>query len=101
MQLHLNKLPRHTFRTVFQRLGYHPDANLKSGDESYSRRLNGNTYPRYHVYINPQADSSVVVNLHLDMKRPSYAGSHAHSAEYDGDLVSSEMRRLAAVLQSS
>lgn len=94
MQLQLHNLPAQTFRTVFQRLGYHPDANRKTGDESYSRRLRGGTYPRFHAYINPRPDGSVVINLHLDMKKPSYAGSHAHNAEYDGELVMAEYERI-------
>lgn len=98
MQLHLKKLPVNTFRTVFQRLGYHPDANLKTGDESYSRRLGRGTYPRFHVYINPRDDGSIMLNLHLDMKRPSYAGSHAHNAEYESDHVETELQRLKKFL---
>jgi len=33
-------------------------------------------------------------NLHLDQKQPSYAGAHAHNAEYEGEIVEREIERL-------
>lgn len=91
--------PSHTFRTLFRHLGYHPDANRRTGDESYSRRLGRGTYPRFHVYVHIQTDGSIVLNLHLDMKKPSYVGHHAHNAEYEGELVKAEHDRLAKFFQ--
>ncbi|MFH0951606.1 MAG: hypothetical protein V1838_00245 [Patescibacteria group bacterium] len=94
MKLRLTRELSDNFRNVFRRLGYSPDANVKSGDESYSRRISGGQYPRYHVYINPQPDNTTIFSLHMDMKKPSYQGSHAHSAEYEGELVAQEIARI-------
>lgn len=67
--------------------------------DSFVRRLTRMDYPRFHVYLKEEPDR-VIINLHLDQKKPSYAGSgaHAHSGEYDGELVVGEIARLKDVL---
>ena len=66
--------------------------------DSFVRLLTRNSYPRFHVYLKEEKDR-VSVNLHLDQKKPSYGGgTHAHSGEYDGELVKGEMNRLKSLL---
>lgn len=60
--------------------------------QSFVRRLARNDYPRFHVYIEGQ-----YINLHLDQKQASYEGFHAHSGEYDGDVVEREGERIVEV----
>lgn len=50
-------------------------------------------FPRFHVYIEDQGES-VIFDLHLDQKRPSYEGSSMHSGEYDGTAVEREAARI-------
>lgn len=76
--------------------GYHPEANRRTGEVSYVRSLGGE-FPRFHIYIEERADGWNV-NLHLDQKKPSYESAHAHSGEYDGEVVSEEAARLKHVL---
>ena len=45
---------------------------------SFVRRLAGEDYPRFHIYARPEETHNLVINLHLDQKRPSYEGSSAH-----------------------
>src|SRR3989338_10126679 len=40
------------------------------------------------------------LNLHLDQKKPSYAGAHAHNAEYEGELVEAEGKRLEGLIKN-
>lgn len=80
---------------VMQKAGYHFFRDPKSKKESYVSRLSRDYYPRFHVYFHGNK-SGTELDLHLDMKKPSYAGSHAHSGEYDGKLVEEEMERLKA-----
>ena len=66
----------------------------ETGEESSCmRRLSGYDYPRYHAYVKKDG-AALVINLHIDQKKPSYGGSRAHSGEYDGDLVEREMERI-------
>ncbi len=80
-------------RNLMRRLGY--GEHRGHGDQlSYARRISGQPFPRYHAYVEDK-DGGIQVNLHVDQKEASYTGSSAHSGEYEGPLVASEMRRLA------
>lgn len=66
----------------------------QEGDEmSYIRTPGANDYPRFHVYLKSE-NNSLVINLHLDQKRPVYQGAAAHAGEYDGELVENEAQRI-------
>lgn len=85
----------------FMRLiGYKPVANTARGEINCMRSLGGD-YPRFHAYVKENPDGSFLFNLHLDQKKPSYEGSHAHSGEYDGELVEGEKRRIEYKAESA
>jgi len=76
--------------------GYAFDREVQNNggtEASCMRRLSGHDYPRYHAYIKKE-ETTLVINLHIDQKKPSYEGSRAHSGEYEGDLVEREMERI-------
>ena len=84
---------------VMRRAGYRADhRDASTGQDSFVRRLRGAEYPRFHVYGSKHGDE-LLLNLHLDQKKPSYTGSHAHSGEYDGDLVEREAERIQKLIQ--
>jgi hypothetical protein len=71
----------------------------QGGERSFARSLNwGHFYPRFHVYLN-SLQEALEINLHLDMKKPSYEGTTAHSGEYDGRLVEEEARRIKSMAE--
>ncbi len=74
---------------VIRRAGYGLVRDPRNPHESYSRRLGGGIYPRFHVYLEGE-----YINLHLDQKQASYEGSSAHSGEYDGETVERESDRI-------
>lgn len=80
---------------LIRRCGYGKIFDLKNGKVSYTRKLGSGLYPRFHVYLK-EKDDYFTVSLHLDQKKASYEGSHAHSGEYDGELVTNEARRITA-----
>lgn len=57
-----------------------------------------NGYPRFHIYSRMEGED-LVLNLHLDQRRPIYEGAVAHSGEYDGELVEKEVERIKQILQ--
>lgn len=74
--------------------GYVFVLDRKTGKESYMRRLGRDNYPRLHMYIKPEGEK-LILDVHLDQKQPSYAGSaHMHNAEHDGPVVEGEIERL-------
>ena len=79
--------------TVFMRSRGYSFDRAENNELSFVKRVNGGDFPRFHVYVHLE-NGSLVVNLHIDQKKPSYTGSHAHSGEYDGSLVEKEAERI-------
>ena len=80
-------------KVFLRHCGYHEFYDYKTGKASFVRRLGRHVYPHFHIYIEEE-DDRLIFNLHLDQKKPSYAGSSAHSGEYDGELVEKEAERI-------
>ena len=83
-------------QTILQRLrrlGYAPYRN-RQGEESFVRRIQGNEFPRFHLYITTEATTSVVCSIHLDQTAPVYATGNAHRGEYDSPAVQNEVDRI-------
>ena len=78
---------------LLRQAGYSYLMDRNSGQESFVRPLGRGYYPRFHLYLEKRPGQTVL-NLHLDQKQASYAGAHAHNAEYEGELVEEEMRRI-------
>lgn len=98
MKLKLNKKSsKDNVAQLMRRAGYNFIRSVAGGEEmSFQRALEYGGWPRFHVYVKDEGDF-LVINLHLDQKRPSYAGSAAHNAEYDSELTRAEMERIKAL----
>ncbi|MEK7077390.1 MAG: hypothetical protein AAB967_04145, partial [Patescibacteria group bacterium] len=86
---------------ISRRLGYKPRALTQKGEMDCVRPLQGNNYPRFHLYIKEgtfEGKEVLIFNLHLDQKKPSYEGAAAHSGDYDGEVVQEEAERIKGVL---
>ncbi len=69
---------------------------------SFIRRIGTTDYPRFHIYLTDEKTSNkIILNLHLDQKKPRYSGVRAHSAEYDGRVVKKEAERIKTLLNSA
>ena len=79
-------------RNLLRRAGYGEKPGYQ-GQMSYTRRLGGGNYPRFHIYFDAY-QNGFQINLHLDQKQPSYGDNHAHSGEYEGKLVAQEGTRI-------
>ena len=82
---------------LLKRAGYGYIYSRATGHGSFVRRLTRDHYPRLHMYVEERGDQ-IFLSLHLDQKRASYKGSHAHNAEYDGEVVEREIKRLQEVI---
>lgn len=90
-------LPLHT---ALNRCGYATSRDPNVRETSFVRRLGSYFYPRFHLYIGAVGNGQAQLNLHLDMKQPSYGQGHAHSGEYDGEQVEAEAARIRATVAS-
>lgn len=98
MKLIINKDKLNTTPEQFlRRAGYGFIRDRRSDKDSFVRRLGSFHYPRLHMY-HKEKDDQIIFNLHLDQKQASYAGAHAHNAEYDGELVEAEINRLKKLI---
>ena len=85
-------------RNLLRRAGYALHAT-REGKVSYVKRIHGDEYTRFHLYINKEEPGTLMeLSLHLDEKRPSYEGSTAHSGEYEGPLIEEERDRILGTL---
>lgn len=91
--------PRETPRLLARQLGYAEFIDHRTGQTSYVRRLAGNFYPRFHLYLE-EKNGQLIFNLHLDQKQASYQGCSAHSGEYDGAVVEREGERIKKEMDS-
>ena len=90
-----------------RQVGYAPEktsyvpragATAQASENKFHRLLSGRPYPKFHLYCTLSADAkSATVNLHLDQKKPSYKGTHAHAAEHDGPVVETEAARIQSL----
>ncbi len=83
---------------ILRRAGYAPYIN-KEGVQSFSRRLHGTDFPRFHLYINEEDEHTITCSLHLDQKAPSYMGARAHGGDYDSETVQQEAERIKASVE--
>ena len=81
---------------LLRRCGY---GQVRTREVSYTKRLSGAEYPRFHAYIEESSDG-FTVNLHIDQKKPSYGSNTAHSGEYEGELVEREADRIKQTIES-
>ncbi|MEK7211958.1 MAG: hypothetical protein AAB731_04965 [Patescibacteria group bacterium] len=96
MKIELKNI-KDTPRNTMRRLGYAEHYDRATNQFSYVRRFEREFYPRFHVYVEERAGETVI-NLHLDMKKPSYVGSRAHSGEYEGPLLERERERILGII---
>jgi hypothetical protein len=81
---------------LMRRLGYQPLRRTADGELSCVRRLGGD-YPRFHIYLK-EDPKTIVINIHLDQKKPSYEGTHAHGGDYDSETIRGEADRILNTL---
>jgi hypothetical protein len=84
---------------ITRQIGYHSlGKNEARLEYVFVRLINGDRYPRFHLYIKTE-NGDLIFDLHLDQKAPSYAGTAAHSGEYDTEVVKKEAERIKQILQ--
>ena len=96
----ITKKPNESIINLVRKIGYIPKEVV--GEEfNLVRQIHGRAYPRFHIYLKEDREKNLLFfNLHLDQKKPSYAGSHAHSGEYTGKVVEDETERIKKIIEN-
>lgn len=91
--------PGENIYATMRKVGYHPlGVDLNTGEQIFSRRLGLEKYPHFHVYIAEGKSGKIIINLHLDQKKPVYKGAPAHSGEYRGPVLEKEAARIKKIV---
>jgi hypothetical protein len=95
MEFTLNKnLLKENVYNLVRKSGYRfQERDDKNSELIFVRPLNRSGYPRFHLYIK-NTEENLIFDLHLDQKKPIYRGAHAHSGEYEGEVVEKEVERI-------
>ncbi|MFA5069839.1 MAG: hypothetical protein WC528_01005 [Patescibacteria group bacterium] len=93
MKIYLKKTFADNTPTLLKKCGYHYTGEFR-GESGFARRAGAGIYPQFHIYVNQDTDEELILNLHFDAKKPSYAGSSMHSGEYDTEIVKDEADRI-------
>ena len=78
---------------LMRKIGY-----LFQKENQFVKPLERSDYPRFHLYIKENKEE-IILNLHLDQKRPVYKTAHDHAAEYEGKVVETEAQRIKQILR--
>ena len=98
MKILFTGIPKLQPRVLMMKAGY-GEKITRLGKVSYTRRLRGTEFPRFHAYLDIK-EKAFQINLHLDQKGACYAGTSAHSGEYDGKLVELEGERIKEIIDT-
>lgn len=98
MKIIINEKLKDTARNLLRRCGYAEIFDFRGQETSYVKRLSREFYPRFHAYPQETPEGGLTINLHLDMKKPSYEGFTAHSGEYEGPLLDKEAERVKSII---
>ena len=96
MTFRINNL-KYNVHDLVRKFGYRPLAVTEKGELNCVRPMQGQNYPRFHIYLVEKPDV-LTFNIHLDQKKPSYEGSTAHGGDYDGEVVRDEVERIKEVI---
>ncbi len=99
MKIYFEKKFKENPETIIRRSGYAKIFDRRSNQTSYVRRLSNNFYPRFHMYAE-ETDNQLILNIHLDQKKPSYKKQTAHSADYSGETIEREVERIKKFFES-
>lgn len=89
---------------ALRRCGYGFEREHSASQEvSATRQFARGDFPRLHIYAKfvrsaDGAGNDLLINLHLDQKKPSYGRHTAHSGEYEGPLIDEELKRIQNIL---
>jgi hypothetical protein len=98
MTFHIKK-GKENLLVLIRKAGYIPTSySFATKDEfNFIKPLSGRKgqYPRFHIYVEENFEKGdYIFNLHLDQKKASYGKYSDHSAEYEGEIIEKEARRI-------
>ncbi len=83
----------HSPENILRNCGYFSIFDPKTQKGSFVRKITGNHYPRFHLYLK-EVNNELIFDLHLDQSKTVYARAKAHNADYESPEVKQELVRI-------
>ncbi|MFH2105210.1 MAG: hypothetical protein ABII72_03160 [Parcubacteria group bacterium] len=90
--------PRFNETYLARRCGYKPWRDPRSGSMGYIRRLGRGYYPRFHIKTRRDPGAALVLDLHLDARRPMHRKGVRSFEDEESRVVQVEAARIQSLL---
>ena len=98
MKIKFEKKFRDNPKTLLRRCGYKPWYDPKHGREGFIRRLTLAYYPRFHIFYEFDKNQRLILDLHLDARRPMHKKGIRTYEDKESEIVREEAERIQALL---
>ncbi|MEW6407169.1 MAG: hypothetical protein AB1465_00565 [Patescibacteria group bacterium] len=98
MLIHFAKKFSQTPQVLLRRCGYIPWRDRFSGEIKFIRRLTLAFYPRFHIIYSFSAVGNLILDLHLDSRRPMHKIGIRTSESGESAVVQKEAERIKKIL---
>lgn len=98
MEIKFNKKFSNNPKTLLRRCGYKPWYDPIKGREAYIRRLTLAFYPRFHIFWHYDQNNFLVIDLHLDSRRPFHRIGVRSFEDEESRVVRDEAERIRLIL---
>jgi RNA 3'-terminal phosphate cyclase len=97
MKIKIEK-PRYNVKYLMRRCGYTPWRDPRTGKERFIRRLGRGYYPRFHVKASYDNQYNLILDLHLDARRPMHKRGIRTYENVESEVVRREAERIRNLL---
>lgn len=92
------KNPRQNPVALIRKCGYIPWYDFRFKKASFIRRLTRAYYPRFHLNYFYNKEGSLILDLHLDARRPMHKKGIRTSEDEESEVVKKEGERIKRIL---
>lgn len=98
MQIKIERKLTSNPKVLLRKCGYKPWRDPRKREEAFIRRLGASFYPRFHVFWHYNRDKSLVLDLHLDARRPMHKKGIRSFEDKETEVVRKEAARISDIL---
>lgn len=98
MEIRFDKKLADNPKTLLRRCGYKPWYDPRKRKEAFIRRLGASFYPRFHVFWRYDQENNLVLDLHLDSRRPMHMKGIRSFEDEESVVVREEAARIKGIL---
>lgn len=99
MKIYFKKQFRQSPLNLLRRCGYIPWRDPKTGKKNFIKRLSRAYYPRFHIFAKIDERGNLILDLHLDARRPMHKLGVKSYESAESGVVQEEAERIKEILQ--